>query len=119
MPTLTIHDTIHVPRQVEIPDECPECGASFRTGANLIEWDTVSVQFIGNLAEDPTTKEHDFEVHNEDDRGDDFRVTSYYCSECRTCLHDGSVREVAGDALNRSVAEILANQPPNFAQEAH
>lgn len=88
MPTLTIYDTILTPRPVAIPDACPECGASFLSGSNLLEWDRAEVQFHGNLVAD------EYQVQDEGDRGDNFDPIAYYCAACRHCLAEGDLTTI-------------------------
>ena len=88
MPTLTIYDTILVPRPVAVPDACPKCGVSFVTSNNLVEWDRAEVQFHGKLSAD------EYLVDHEDDRGDSFSPVAYVCLACNHTLDEGLVHEV-------------------------
>jgi len=110
MTTLTIYDTILVPRPVEIPDACPKCQASFLTGTNLTEWDLAEVQYRGDLQGDAYLVDH------EDDRGEIFHPVAYYCASCCHRLTSAAKRELEPANAPPSVMALLPSSPvhPSF-----
>ena len=105
MTTLTIYDTILVPRPVELPDACPNCQASLLHGHNLAEWDLTEVQYRGNLQAET------YLVDGEHNRGDENYPVAYVCLGCNHSFADGRFESLSPSQLPASIAALLSSPP--------
>lgn len=83
MAKLTVYDAIFAPREVEVPDECPDCGAGMfiGDGNNLVEWDWSDCQIHGGLLHNgPAPEDIVFEGDGENKAGDAYHPAALICS---------------------------------------
>lgn len=107
MPKVRIHDVVLLPREVELPYECPHCHADLREGGSDRQIVKATTYFVGHLL-DPVPDNFDaicdndvFSPHGLDGVGADIAPATigYECRKCGNGVVE--VREMwASSVLN-------------------
>lgn len=107
MAKLTVYDAIFVPREVEVPMECPACEADLtvQDTGNLIEWDWSDLRMSGGLLSEGLG-DYVFEPNGNQEGGEEYHAAQLQC----ICGHKfgGGGCYVFPDALPRPTAEELS-----------
>ena len=87
-----------IEEEVEIPDTCPHCGASFLSGSadpdglteenNLVEW-RIEDTAVATTADEEADVDDDIE-----ESGEQVFITGYQCRVCKNAIHESDIAVV-------------------------